>query len=101
MPGRGDMLCDGEVNWEGGTPWWVCTTCGYVGSAFTQLHKPIQHPTIYFLHSLIFFLLKRREAAPNFDTRICQALWVAGASLRYAAVQEQIGPFVNERIAAL
>lgn len=100
IPGRGDMLCDGQVDWEVGTRWWVCMTCGYVGSAFTQKHKPIQHPTTYFLHSLFFFFLKRREAVPNFETRICQALWVAGASLRYAAVQPQIGPFVNERITA-
>ena len=99
VPGPGDMLCNGEVDWEGGTQWWVCTKCGYVGSAFTQKHKPVQHPTIYFLYSLLFFFLKRKQDVPVFNTRMCQALFVAGASLRYAAVQPQLGPFVNERIA--
>ena len=100
IPGRGDLPCDGEVEWEAGTAWWVCTKCGYVGSAVTQTHTPIQHPMSYFLHSLLFFMLKRRPAAPALDTRVCQALFVAGASLRYAAVQGQLGPYVNERIAS-
>ncbi len=100
IPGPGDMPCDGEVCWEPGTRWWTCMKCGYVGHAFTQQHKPIQHPTTYFLHSLLFFFLKRRQAAPVFQTRVCQALFVAGASLRYAAVQGQLGPYVNEHIAA-
>jgi hypothetical protein len=100
MPGPGDLLCDGQPDWEPGTRWWWCTKCGYVGNAFTQKHKPIQQPSVYFLASLFFFMLKRREAAPEYQTRVCQALFVAGAALRYAAVQGQLGPFVDQRIAA-
>lgn len=97
-PGKGDMLCDGEAEWEPGTSWWVCMKCGYVGSAYTTRHKPIQHPFTYLLHSLAFFFLKTRKATPSFDTQLCQAFFVTGAALRYAAVQPQLGSYVSQRI---
>ena len=99
-PGIGDNLCDGEVEWEAGTRWWVCMKCGYVGSAYNTHHKSIQHPTTYFMHSLLFFFLKGRQVQAETNTRLCQALFVAGAALRYAAVQPQLGPFVDQRIAS-
>lgn len=93
-----DNLCGGEIQWQGGTRSWVCMHCGYVGSATVTMHKPIQHPLVYFAHSLVFFMKHRSKAVPNSQTLIHQLLFVAGAALRYAAVQEPggLGKFVDK-----
>jgi hypothetical protein len=90
-PGVLNNPCDGEIDWEGSTDWWVCTKCGYVGSAHYTRHRPIQTPGFYFLHSILFFLNKRTHDPPKVapervaEEVIKQMLFVAGVALRYAA----------------
>lgn len=92
-PGPLDVPCDGEIAWEGSSPWWVCTKCGYVGSACYTTHRPIQDPATFFLDSLRFHIRKRKEgplpAPPQLAARylLQQMLYVAGVALRYAATR--------------
>ena len=92
-----DQLCDGEIDWEAETGWWVCKKCGYVGSAYYTAHKPILHPLTFFLQSLSFYVEKQRARARNTDALINIALCVAGTALRYAATlpPERLGEYID------
>lgn len=96
-PGPFDQLCDGEIDWEGETGWWVCKKCGYVGSAYYQQHKPILHPLTFFLQSLAFYVEKQKSKARSADLLINVALCVAGTALRYAATlpPAQLGEYID------
>ena len=96
-------LCNGEIDWEGDTDWWVCTKCGYVGSAYWTRHRPIQTPGFYLLHSVLFFFRKRAQrpihATPtSVALEVArQMIFVAGVALRYAAVQRpgDLGKYID------
>lgn len=99
-------LCDGEIDWEGGTGWWVCKKCGYVGSAYFNKHRPVESPAFYFLHSVLFYINKRaEEPSPVSPERALadvfqQMLFIAGAALRYAATQKtkDLGKYVDKLV---
>jgi hypothetical protein len=82
---RAEELCDGTIEWEGNTPWWWCTKCGFCGMHTFTEHRPIEEPTTFFLKGVADFM--HRAAARGLDpmTAIGQALYVAGMALRYAA----------------
>lgn len=106
VPSVLDNPCEGEIEWEGDTSWWVCKRCGYVGSACFTHHKTVVSPGLYFLHSVLFFLKRRAErpppvAPPQVLTEVVrQMLFIAGAALRYAAVQrsEELGEYVDRLV---
>ena len=91
-PGPRDALCDGEVDWEGGTRWWVCQKCGYVSDLFTNKHRPIQHPFEFLLESISFFQAKRKGIDPR--VALEQMAFIAGTALRYAAVARNFREYV-------
>lgn len=98
--------CDGDIEWEGSTGWWVCTKCGYVGSACYTQHQPIQTPGYYFLHSVLYFINKRADQPIQGDPEgaladvVNQMLFVAGVALRYAATQkpEDLSKYIDQLI---
>jgi hypothetical protein len=100
IPGPGDALCDGQIDWEGSTRWWVCQKCGFIGSATVQRHKPTKSPIGFFLESVDFFVRRQRQrtSAPSADTILGQALFIAGVALRYAAVQSDIGQYAMRMV---
>lgn len=99
-------FCDGEINWEGDTDWWVCTRCGYVGSAHYTRHRPVQTPAFYLLHSMLFYLKKRAQRPPKAPPELVgaevfkQMLFVTGVALRYAATlrPEDLGKYVDRLV---
>ncbi len=99
-------LCDGEIDWEGDTDWWVCTKCGYVGSSYYPKHRPIQTPVFFLIHSILFFLKKRAHDPPKVAPELVtgevlkQMLFIAGVALRYAATQrpEDLGKYVDRLV---
>ncbi len=98
--------CDGEIDWEGDTEWWVCSKCGYVGSAHYTRHQPIQTPEFYFLHSVLFYLNRRAHDPPKVSPEMVatevvrQMLFIAGVALRYAATQrpEDLGKYADRLV---
>ena len=95
-PGPGDLLCKGNVEWESGTKWWVCMGCGRVSSLSMIEHKPIQNPMTLFFEAIDFFKSKRNGTDPQ--KVLEQMAFVAGAALRYAAVQPDIGNYVADLV---
>lgn len=89
VPEQQAATCNGPVEWEPGTRWWVCQSCGYIGSAYTTLHYPAVHPIQTFFQGLGYYMGKRAESPQplNLRTMLKQVLFIAGATLRYAAVQ--------------
>jgi hypothetical protein len=87
--------CPGEIWWEPGTGWWTCLLCGYIGSATTQIHTPVQRPLPFLVDSVGFYFTKRQQQGASFWASLQQLLFVAGMSVRYAAVMapEEVGTF--------
>lgn len=75
----GHILCDGDVEHEDGTKYWVCRKCGYIGWATTQHHYPVLGPKEYFEQAYQLFL---RQAA-DVDA-VDRAHFIMGAALRAA-----------------
>ena len=93
-------FCNGELWWEGSTPWWTCTKCGYISCWKQQQHYPIESPLSFFLKGLFSYLKKRREQQLPLTASLNQALFIAGVALRYAAAYnpERIGWYIQEQL---
>ncbi len=89
--------CNGEIEWEIQTGWWICKGCGHVSCLTYQEHLPIIKPFWFLLESLGFFFLKRAEQGCTLSTSLNQLMFVAGTASRYAATTppELIGQYVN------
>jgi len=85
-PGPRDLLCDGEVDWEPGTRWWVCQKCGFVGMSYTQRHRAAESPITFLMDAIRFFISKRG----NSQRTTHQMAFIAGTALRYAAVHPNL-----------
>lgn len=77
--------CPGEIEWEGDSPFWWCTSCGYVGRATVTRHRKVQFPTEFLQRSILFFLRQRTEQGMVHEQAIAQLMYVAGVALRNAA----------------
>ncbi len=56
-PNASEAVCEGKVDWDG-THFWICKSCGRIGTTVTTIHKPASTPTRRFLN-----LLKRVRGA--------------------------------------
>lgn len=92
-PGPSNIPCDGEVDWEPGTRWWVCQDCGYIGSAYTQLHPRVANPIVFLAEAIQFF--KERHPELEAQQQLERMAFIAGAALRYAAVHPDLGAFID------
>ena len=79
-------FCRGEIHWEGTSSWWFCGGCGYISHGGYTAHKPIMHPGLFFLNSLLLFWMKKVAAGVSPEDTLNQMLYVAGIAVRQAAV---------------
>lgn len=93
-------LCTGEIEWETGTKWWWCKTCGYCGSAHTTAHSCAINPLDDIGASIEQFMVRRIEQGLDADTARYQLLFVAATAIRYAAttVPDRVGDYVREHL---
>lgn len=89
-PGLRDIPCQGPVEHEPGTRWWVCQSCGFVGSSYTPIHPRAEDPYMFLRSSIDFFLNKKGSSMRAWQT---MAL-VAGTALRYAAVATDVRDYL-------
>ena len=79
-------VCEGAIEWEPGTGWWICTECGYVGKSQSQIHYPVQPPFYFLLDSIWFYFYKRSEQGMSFWASLKQLMFTTGIAIRYSAV---------------
>jgi hypothetical protein len=92
--------CEGEIDWEPRTGWWICKECGHVSCLTSTFHLPIIRPFWFLLESLGFFFLKRTEQGCTLSTSLSQLMFLAGTTSRYAATTspEQVGKYANNLV---
>lgn len=93
--------CDGGYDYYAdGSGWWFCKKCGYHGRSSYHGHKPINDPSVFFLHSVDDFLAKRKAQGVVMETAVAQMMYIAGVVLRYAASvkPEQLGDYVQQLV---
>lgn len=79
-------LCRGEIHWEGTSTWWFCGGCGYISHGGYTVHKPIVHPGLFYLTSMLLFWMKKIAAGARPTDITNQLLYVSGIAIRQAAV---------------
>lgn len=99
VPGLRDNLCNGDIDWEGATGWWICQSCGYIGSCSYTGHRPVFNPLSVFLRGLSFFVSQRAVSTPP-NLLVQQMLFISGVALRYAAIQQRLAAFATRMEAA-
>ncbi len=91
--------CQGAVKYhEGG--WWSCE-CGYCGKhGYQHVHKPINHPHVYLVSSILGYLARRAKEGVSRELSIRQMLHIAGVAIRYASTKrsEELGDYVQQLI---
>lgn len=92
------VVCHGEISWEHGGKWWFCRECGYCSCWTQTLHYRTEHPTVSYQRNLDFFYRRRAEQGMSREEAERQALHIAGAALKAAAMlpPSECGRFVDE-----
>lgn len=92
--------CDGEIDWEDETGWWICEKCGHVSRLTTTEHTPIIRTWSFLLESLGFFFARRAEQGCSLNTALNQLMFITGSASRYAATTqpEQVGKYVESLV---
>lgn len=98
--GYESTMCNGQIQWEPGTPWWICTSCGHVSHWKHQQHYTVMNPLSFFLQSLRIYFQRRTAHAVPFSLSLNQALFIAGVALRYSTAYNptQISNYVQEHL---
>ena len=78
-------FCQGEIHWEGGSGWWFCAGCGYIGSGVLVRHRPVLDPMGYSADSQRFFIEQRIKQGVSAEDANKQMNYLLGVLLRKMA----------------
>lgn len=94
------ILCGGNIEYEGSTLWWWCTSCGHCSCLATTKHYRAEHPNDYYKASLEYFYKERARQGVSTTLAEQQAKHVMGVALRMAASlhPEELGRYVDEHV---
>lgn len=94
------QICDGEVVWDTEDKWWFCRECGCCSCWPQTLHYQAEHPSVSYERNLKYFYAKRLEQGITEEVAKLQALHIAGAALKAAAMQAptEVRRFIDENI---